>query len=116
MNLLQAPAQGGGMGTMIFMGLILLVFYVFMILPQMRKQKKQKTFRDGIGKGDKVITIGGIHGKITLVPDDNTFVIESEGTKIRIDRSAISMEATQGLNKDKLKEKEKEKETSAEVK
>ncbi len=98
MILLQA-SSGGGMGSLLFMGLILVVFYVFMIMPQMRKQKKQRQFREEIDKGQKVVTIGGIHGKITAVNDDNTMTIESEGTKLRIDRNAISMESTTAVNK-----------------
>ncbi len=98
MILLQA-SSGGGMGSLLFMGLILVVFYVFMIMPQMRKQKKQRQFREEIDKGHKVVTIGGIHGKVTAVNDDNTMTIESEGTKLRIDRNAISMESTTAVNK-----------------
>ena len=50
----QGGAQGGGMGQLIMLGLIMVVFYVFMILPQMRKSKQQKKFREALGKGDKI--------------------------------------------------------------
>lgn len=69
--------------------LILVVFYFFMIRPQMKKQKELKKFRESLKVGDKVVTIGGIHGKI-LEMNDTTVLINSEGSKIRLDKSAIS--------------------------
>ena len=84
--------------------LIFVVFYFFMIYPQMKKNKAQKKFRENLGKGDKVITLGGIHAKI-LEATEHTFLIESEGTKLRIDRTAVSMEASQALNTPKTEEK-----------
>lgn len=65
------------------------VFYFFMIRPQMKKQKELKKFREGLAQGDKVVTIGGIHGKILEVTD-TTVLISTEGTKMRVDKSAIS--------------------------
>lgn len=107
--LLMAPpqgGQGGGNPIMSFLPLILIfvVFYFFMIYPQIKKNKAQKKFREALGKGDKVITIGGIHAKI-LEATDHTFLIESEGTKLRIDRTAVSMEASQALNQPAKEEK-----------
>ena len=63
--LLMAPSEGEG-GIMSFLPLILIivVFYFFMIRPQLKKQKEQKRFRESLSKGDKAVTIGGIHGKI----------------------------------------------------
>jgi preprotein translocase subunit YajC len=65
------------------------VFYFFMIRPQMKKQKDLKKFRAGLSQGDKIVTIGGIHGKILEV-SDTTVLISSEGTKLRFEKSAIS--------------------------
>ena len=73
----------------IMLVLILVVFYFFMIRPQMKKQKELKKFRESIKVGDKVTTIGGIHGKI-LELNDTTVLISSEGSKIRLEKSAIS--------------------------
>jgi preprotein translocase subunit YajC len=74
--------------------LIVIVFYFFMIRPQMKKQKEQGKFREGIQKGDKIITIGGVHGKIVEV-GDKTFVIEVEGgNKLKIEKTAVSLEST----------------------
>ncbi len=91
-------AQGGGelMNLLPFV-LIFVVFYFFMIYPQMKKNKAQKKFRETLGKGDKIITIGGVHAKI-IEANETTFLIESEGSKLRIDRTAVSMEASQALN------------------
>ncbi len=69
--------------------LILIVFYFFMIRPQMKKQKEMKKFRENLKAGDKVVTIGGIHGKLLEVAD-STVLISSEGTKLRFEKSAIA--------------------------
>lgn len=106
--LLQAAASsgGGGMMNLAFLGLMFVVFYFFMIRPQMKKQKDQVKFREEIGKGDQIITLGGLHAKITAMNDDNTVMIDCEGTKLKLDKSAISMEATRNLNK-KVEDKAK---------
>ncbi|MFN5911822.1 MAG: preprotein translocase subunit YajC [Bacteroidota bacterium] len=77
------------MQQMVMLGLIMIVFYFFMIRPQMRKQKELKKFREGLKTGDKVVTIGGVHGKILEV-NDSTVLVSSEGTKIRFEKSAIA--------------------------
>lgn len=92
--------QGGGMSSIIFLILIFGVFWFFMIRPQMKKQKAQQKFKETIGKGDKIVTIGGVHGKIIEV-QDTTFIIEVEGqNRLKIEKSAVSMESSQALNKD----------------
>jgi preprotein translocase subunit YajC len=73
----------------IMLVLILVVFYFFMIRPQMKKQKELKKFRENLKAGDKVVTIGGVHGKILEI-NDTTILVNSEGSKIRFDKSAIS--------------------------
>ena len=81
--------SGQGMQSLLMLGLIVLIFYFFMIRPQMKKQKELKNFRDNLKAGDKVVTIGGIHGKILEVAD-TTVLIQAEGTKLRFDKSAIA--------------------------
>lgn len=72
--------------------LIVVVFYFFMIRPQSKKNKELKKFREALKKGDKVITIGGIHGKVLEV-GETTLIIETEGqTKLKIEKSAIATE------------------------
>lgn len=98
--LLQAPQQGGGMFQLVMLGGIIVVFWFFMIRPQAKKAKDQKKFIDGIQKGDKVVTIAGIHGIVNRVNEDNTIQLEvSPGSSIKIEKSSISLEWSQALNK-----------------
>ena len=69
--------------------MILVVFYLFMIRPQMKKQKELKKFRENLKVGDKVVTIGGIHGKV-LEMNESTILVNSDGSKIRFEKSAIA--------------------------
>lgn len=96
-----APGPFGGSSGLIFMGLIMVVFWLFFIRPQAKKAKQQKTFITDLQKGDKVVTIAGIHGKINKLNDDGT-TIELEinpGSYIKIEKSSISMEWTNQINK-----------------
>ncbi len=103
-TLLQAAAaNGGGWSQLIFFVPMIAIFYFFMIRPQMKKQKDQKKLIDSIAKGDKIVTLGGIQAKVTEV-NDNYLIIESEGTKLRINKSAVSLEATQAVNPAKKEE------------
>ena len=97
--LLMAPAEGeGGNSFFIMLALMFVVMYFFMIRPQVKKNKQQQTFREELSKGDKIVTNGGIHGKISEIRD-TTFVIDTEGGgKLKIEKSAISMELTQAIN------------------
>ena len=73
--------------------LIFIVFYFFMLRPQMNRAKKEKKFAAELKKGNKVITKSGMHGKIAELNDkDNSCVIETLAGKIKFDRSALSME------------------------
>ena len=95
----MANPEGGGGGPeqLIFLVLILVVFYFFMIRPQMKKAKEQKKFRESIGKGDRIVTVGGIHGKIIDV-EDKTFIVEVlDQTRLRVEKTAVSMENTATL-------------------
>jgi preprotein translocase subunit YajC len=92
-TLLQASApQGTNWQLMITMGLMIVVFYFFLIRPQQKKSKDQKKFIEALKVGDKVVTIGGVHGRIAEV-DDDTFVLEVErGGRIRFSKSAVSLD------------------------
>lgn len=94
--LLFAPQQGtegGGLMSFLPLLLIIVVFYLFFIRPQVKKSKDQKKYRESLKKGDKVITIGGIHGKILEVRD-KTFVIEVDGqNRLTIEKSAVGGDA-----------------------
>ncbi len=96
--LLQAP--GGGSFQFIFLGLMILVFWLFFIRPQAKKAKNQKSFIENIQKGDKIVTIAGIHGTVNKINEDSTLSLEvSPGSYIKIEKSALSMEWTEQLNK-----------------
>lgn len=90
MNILL-QAQAGG-NPLIFFVLIFGVFWFFMIRPQVKKQKAERKFREGIKKGDKVVTTGGIHGKVSNVSQGAVLVDAGEGIKLKIEKSAISLE------------------------
>jgi len=101
-------AASGGMGNFqfIFLGLMILVFWLFFIRPQAKRAKNQKNFIQNLGKGDKIVTIAGIHGTINKVNEDSTLNIEiSPGSYIKIEKSAISMDWTTALNKPAAAEK-----------
>lgn len=93
--LLQAAdGQGGLIGNLILIGGIALIFYFFMIRPQQKRQKDQKNFIESVKKGDMVVTVGGIHGKIVNVEQD-TFILEVDrGAKIKLEKSSISLESS----------------------
>ena len=94
----QSPGFGGF--QFIFLGLMIVVFWLFFIRPQAKRAKNQKKFIEDLGKGDKIVTIAGIHGVINKVNEDGTLNIEiSPGTYIKIEKSAISMDWTAALNK-----------------
>jgi len=100
----MAPQGGGGLTSFLPLILIMVVFYFFMIFPQMKKNKAQKKFREALKEGDSVVTIGGVHGKVERLMD-TTFVLNSEGTRLKLDRTAISLEASAVLNAPKKEEK-----------
>jgi preprotein translocase subunit YajC len=94
------PKSGGGSIQLVFLGLMILVFWLFMIRPQAKKAKQQKTFIENLQKGDKVVTIAGIHGVVNKVNEDGTLSLEiNPGSYIKIERSSISMDWTAQLNK-----------------
>jgi preprotein translocase subunit YajC len=98
--LLMAPTEGeGGSSTfIIMMVLMIVVFYFFMIRPQMKKSKEQKNFRESLKKGDRIITIGGIHGKVVEV-HETTMTIETEGQgRLKIEKSAANADGSAMLN------------------
>lgn len=84
------------MQQVIMLVLIFVVFYFFMIRPQMKKQKELKNFRENLSVGDKVVTIGGMHGKILEV-SESTILISVEQGKVRVDKSAVASTAEDKL-------------------
>ena len=79
------------------MALVFAVMYFFMILPQKRKRKKLEEERANIKKGDKIISIGGIHGKIVEVDEHTVVVSVEDGTKLRFDKTAITKDGSDSI-------------------
>lgn len=94
----------GGEGIMSFLPLIgiVVVFYFFMIRPQAKKAKEAKQFREALSKGDKVITIGGIHGKIVEVKDQYVVISIANGVEIKVTKSGVSPDLSKGTGESEL--------------
>jgi preprotein translocase subunit YajC len=102
----SAEGTGSGSGSSSLLSflplvLIILVFYLFFIRPQMKKSKEQKKFRESLKKGDKVVTIGGLHGKIAEL--DETTVVLEVGNQMRLtfEKSAIALDTSSQLAENK---------------
>lgn len=103
--LLEAAASGGFLqgpySTFILTLLIILTMWLFLLRPQAKRAKSQKSFVDNLAKGDKIVTIAGIHAIVNKVNEDGTTLqIEtSPGSYLKIEKSAISLDWTTALNK-----------------
>ncbi|MDP3393785.1 preprotein translocase subunit YajC [Sediminibacterium sp.] len=106
LTILAADPKQGGTVQLIMMGAIILVFWLFMIRPQAKKAKEQKKFIDNLSKGDKIVTIAGIHGIVNKINEDGTLQLEvTPGSYLKIEKSALSMEWTAAINKPVVEEK-----------
>lgn len=86
--------------SMILLVGMVLVFWLFMIRPQAKKAKAAKQFQENMQKGERIVTIAGIHGTVNKVNEDGTLMLEtSPGSYLKIEKSAISMEWTNAINK-----------------
>ncbi len=98
--LMMPQGEGGGGGLMSFLPfiLIIVIMYFLIIRPQMKRQKERKQIIEGVQKGDKIVTSGGVHGKITGFTDDgNTVIVQvDDKVKLNIDKSAINIVKTSG--------------------
>lgn len=90
--ILQAQ-QGGGMGTLLLMGGMFIIMYFFMIRPQMKKMKEAKKFQEALQVGDKIVTTGGIHGKIVEIGDRDVVISLDQG-RMRVEKAALSPDRT----------------------
>jgi preprotein translocase subunit YajC len=80
--------------------LLVVVFYMFLIRPQQKRQKELRTYRDSLKKGDKIITTGGIYGKVYEIKDQNKIVLEiSDNVRITVDKSAVVRDMTDATAK-----------------
>lgn len=99
MELLLVLLQIGGEGenswmSMLPLFLILVVFYFFFIRPQTKKNKEQKNFRENLKKGDKVITIGGVHGKVAEIKETSVILDAGNQIKLTIEKSALVLDSS----------------------
>jgi preprotein translocase subunit YajC len=102
--LLQAaPAQGNNWSFLAMMSLLFVVFYFFMIRPQQKKAKEAKKFRESLVKGTKVVTIGGLHGKIVDVNDKTVLIEADTNVRLRFEKSAIALDSTMQLTEEVVK-------------
>ncbi len=93
-------AQAPGAFSPVFLIGMVLVMYFFMLRPQMKKQKEAKAFATQTAVGDKIVTIGGMHGKISKINTDGSMIIEGDrNCTFTIEASAISMDMTKALQK-----------------
>lgn len=87
------------LGSLLPLVLIFVVLYFFMIRPQMKKQKKEKSFIESIKRGDKVVTKSGLHGKVADMSEKlDAIILETGAGKMTFDRSSLSYELTQKIN------------------
>jgi len=97
-TLLMGQPQGNQaqnpMMSLLFLVVIIVVFYAFMIRPQVKKQKELRTYRDSLKKGDKIITTGGIYGKITDVKETTVTIDAGDNVRLKVDKSAILKDAS----------------------
>ncbi|SHN24861.1 preprotein translocase subunit YajC [Cyclobacterium lianum] len=97
--LLQVDGAGSGiMGQVFLFGSIILIMYFFMIRPQQKKQKETTKFISEIKKGDHVVTVGGIHGKVFSVEGDIVQIELDKGIKLKVEKSALSLDYSKKLN------------------
>ena len=92
-----AGAEGGGGGgwlSMLPLLLIIVVFWLFFIRPQSKRAKEEQKFRDSLQKGDKVVTIGGFHGKITEVKETTVMISLALGMEVEVEKTALVKDGT----------------------
>jgi preprotein translocase subunit YajC len=91
----QGGQQGGSpLGSLIPLLLVIVIFYFFMIRPQMKKQKEVKQFRESIKAGDKVLTVGGIYGRVSEVKDQTVLLEIADGVRIKVDKAGLVKDTT----------------------
>lgn len=91
--ILQSGGQGGGWGSLILFGGMFLIMYLFMIRPQMKKMKEARKFQESIQIGDKIVTVGGIHGKVLEIGEKDVVISLDQG-RMRIEKAALSPDRT----------------------
>ena len=91
LNVLLQVGGGGAMSSIIMLVAIIVIFYFFMIRPQQKRQKEEKKFREALTKGQRVVTIGGLHGKIADVRETTVLIEVANDVKIEVEKTAVAM-------------------------
>ena len=91
LNVLLQAGGGGAMSSIIMLVAIIVIFYFFMIRPQQKRQKEEKKFREALTKGQRVVTIGGLHGKIADVRETTVLIEVANDVKIEVEKTAVAM-------------------------
>jgi len=104
----EGAPGGGGLGMFVPMILIMVMFYFILIRPQRKQQKAQEEMRKSLGKGDKVVSIGGIHGLVTGMTDKTVSVKVADGISMKFDRSAIASVDPKGGKDHEVTDEEEE--------
>lgn len=86
--------QQSMLGMFLPLVLIIIVFYFFMIRPQMKRQKETQKFRDALQRGDKVVTSGGIYGRIDEIKDNIIYLEVAPNIKLKVDKSVVLKDMT----------------------
>lgn len=107
MNIVILQAGTGGITSFLPIIGMIAIFYFFFIRPQQRKQKETKKYLQEIKKGNMVVTVGGIHGKVMEVSDTTVLIDVDKGTKLLVEKASISLEASKRLNEKKEEKKDK---------
>jgi len=99
---LQVPEvdDNSGILNIAFLVIIFVIFYFFMVIPQNKKRTELQNMRDTLKKGDSIVTIGGIHGKVAEVKDSIIVLTIDQNVKIKVDKSAVSMDESTKLTED----------------
>ncbi|MAW83518.1 MAG: preprotein translocase subunit YajC [Crocinitomicaceae bacterium] len=99
---LQIVPEGDNSGIMniIFLVVIFVIFYFFMVRPQNKKRKELQNLRDNLKKGDSIVTIGGIHGKVVDIKETTVVINIDTNTKIKVDKSSISLDSSTKLTEE----------------
>lgn len=84
-----AAQPGGGWSMLVMLILIIVVMWFFMIRPQRKQQKELQKFRDGLKKGDKIVTIGGIYGTVAEIKEKTLLIEIDSNVKIKVDKNSV---------------------------
>ena len=99
----QGNANNANATMFLLLGMML-IMYFFFIRPQTQRAKKQRNLIDNLTKGDRIVTIGGIHGKITKVSEQTLLIEVDSGTKLKIEKSSVSVDLTEAVSKAKTQD------------